>query len=381
MKSTGLGDIITHCLNVKNKNTIKFIANLIELILRNESIKPYRLAKAINGFRSNKLEAKAKRIRELLSSGKLEDYVTYARYVIQLFGITDKIRLAMDRTNWEVGTKSINYLILSIIWHDVSLPIYWIALDNKGGNSDSETRIELIKWFVDNIGSGLIKHVLADREFPSGEFYDWLKANKITGLFRSRENVKATDGDKKKLLSELYKDLPLGKSKVEKSVRRVYNTRLYVAVKRIKNTDKTKKDKKTELLIVISTEEFNFDPFVEYKNRWKIEVMFNKFKTYGFNLESTSVTNMKRLNGILMLLNLAYCFSCYIGTIRRKIIAIKNKGKSHLNEFSLFRYGLDLIKHILFVQTDNSLCYKLWSLLNGGRFRRNSEFGLLVKSL
>ena len=98
-------------------------------------------------------------------------------------------------------------------------------------------------------------------------------------------------------------------------------------------------------------------------------------------LESTSVTDTKRLNGILMLLSLAYCFSCYAGKIRRKIVAIKNKGTSNLNAFSLFRYGLDLIKHILFVQSDNSMYNKLWHLLNGGRFRRDSEFAILVKSL
>ncbi len=41
-----------------------------------------------------------------------------------------------------------------------------------------------------------------------------------------------------------------------------------------------------------------------------------------------------------MLLSLAYCFSCYMGKLRQKIIANKNKGKVYLNEFSLFRYGM-----------------------------------------
>ena len=381
MKPIILTDIITHCLNIKKKNTLLFITNLVELILRDESIKPYKLAKSVAGFRSNKLDAKAKRIRELLKSGKLESYVSYAKYVMQLFGMKDNLTLAMDRTNWKRGNTCINYLILSIVWDGISLPIYWIPLDNKGGNSDSKTRIELIEWFIDNIGSGLIKNILADREFPSNEFYEWLKSNQIVGLFRSRENVNATDGDKVKLLSNIYKNLQLGKSKIERHIRRIYDTRLYVAVKRIKNTDKTKKDKATELLIILSTTEFTFDPFIEYKNRWTIEVMFNKFKIYGFNLESTSVTDTKRLNGILMLLSLAYCFSCYAGKIRRKIVAIKNKGTSSLNEFSLFRYGLDLIKHILFVQSDNGMYNRLWHLLNGGRFRRDSEFAVLVKSL
>ena len=119
MKSTSLSDIITHCLNIQKKNTIIFVTNLIKLILRDESIKPYRLAKSVDGFRSNKLESKAKRIRELLSGGKLENYVSYARYIMKLFGLTDEINLAMDRTNWERGTKYVNYLILSAIWNDV----------------------------------------------------------------------------------------------------------------------------------------------------------------------------------------------------------------------------------------------------------------------
>jgi hypothetical protein len=115
MKTTNLSDIITHCLNVKKKNTIIFISNLVELILRDESIKPYRLAKSVAGFRSNKLEAKAKRIRELLKSGKLEDYVSYAKYVMKLFSLTNNLAMAMDRTNWELGTKCVNYLILSVV--------------------------------------------------------------------------------------------------------------------------------------------------------------------------------------------------------------------------------------------------------------------------
>ena len=144
MKATSLTDIISYCLNIRKKNTIIFITNLVELILRDESIKPCELAKSIKGFRSNKLESKAKRIRDLLSGGGLENYVSYAKYVISLFGLTNNIMLAMDRTNWERGTKCINYLILSIIWDDVSLPIYWIPLNNKSGNSDSETRIDLL---------------------------------------------------------------------------------------------------------------------------------------------------------------------------------------------------------------------------------------------
>ncbi len=54
--------------------------------------------------------------------------------------------------------------------------------------------------------------------------------------FRGRENVNVADGNKKKLFSVIYKNLKLGSSKIKRFVRWIYNTRLYVAVKRIKYT-------------------------------------------------------------------------------------------------------------------------------------------------
>ena len=388
MVTTTLKEIITQSLHIGKTNTILFIASLVQAIIQAECIKPYRLARAIPGFRSEKLDAKVKRIRELIGGEKLQDFVAYSSYILKILG-HDKVTLAMDRTNWQHGDTYINFLILSAVWDDgVSIPLYWIHIDNKGGNSDSETRIKLIEWFTDNFGEDKIKIILADREFPAEEFYDWLKLKGINSLFRSRENVKASDGNKRTLLSELYGQLKIGRQKIEKFIRRIYGHRMYVAVKRVNVRENGKKT--TELVILVSPQEFSCDPFIQYRQRWSIEVMFNKFKGPGFNLEDTSVTDAKRLSGLLMLLSLAYFFSCYAGKIRRKIIAIKKKTGKNVknrserfvwNAYSLFRYGLDLIKHVLFVQKDMILHDKLWKLLNGGRLRIGSPLIPLIKSI
>lgn len=94
---------------------------------------------------------KQKRIRKLLDSNKLTDFIAYANYVLKLFGLNN-VQLAMDRTNWGHGKNCTNFLIISSIQENIALPLYWIPLDNNGGNSDSATRIVLIKWFVDNFG-------------------------------------------------------------------------------------------------------------------------------------------------------------------------------------------------------------------------------------
>ncbi len=61
----------------------------------------------------------------------------FAKAIFKLFSFKD-IELIMDRTNWKFGKTSINFLVLSVNWKNLAIPIYWIMLDNKGGNSNSD---------------------------------------------------------------------------------------------------------------------------------------------------------------------------------------------------------------------------------------------------
>lgn len=49
IKTINLTDIIIHSLKLNKKNTINFILSLVELILRDETINHYKLAKLIMG--------------------------------------------------------------------------------------------------------------------------------------------------------------------------------------------------------------------------------------------------------------------------------------------------------------------------------------------
>jgi hypothetical protein len=65
--------------------------------------------------------------------------------------------LSMDRTNWRWGKSDINILMLGIVFKGTAIPIYWMLLD-KGGNSDTLERIELIQMFIDHFGKNSVLH-------------------------------------------------------------------------------------------------------------------------------------------------------------------------------------------------------------------------------
>lgn len=267
----------------------------------------------------------------------------YAATVLSLFNIKS-CALVIDRTNWQYGSIDYNLLILSVIWNDVSIPIYCLHLDNKGGNSKSEQRIQIVKWFTDNFATVTIEHVLADREFPSQEFISWLCENSIPFVFRSKSSVLVTDENKKVKIHTLFpnSNQQINKTKAETKIRRIYNSRLYLTVRINQDNEK--------VYIISNQKQYNSAEI--YRKRWTIEAMFAKFKTKGLKLESTRVMKHKRVQSLFMLMAIAYCYAIKIGDIANSINPSKLKTlkrhDSNTNrttpEHSIFNRGINLLK-------------------------------------
>lgn len=269
--------------------------------------------------------------------------VHYASTVISLFNIKS-CALVIDRTNWQYGSIDYNLLVLSLIWNDLSIPIYWLHLDNKGGNSKSEQRIELVKWFTDNFATVTIEHVLADREFPSQEFISWLNQNNLPFVFRSKSSVLATDANKKVKVSTLFPNLhqQSNKTKAETKIRRIYNSRLYLTIRLNQDNEK---------VYIISNQKQDNAAEI-YRKRWTIEAMFAKFKTKGLKLESTRIMKHQRIQSLFMLMSIAYCYAIKIGDIANKLKpnklkTLKNHDSNTIRitpEHSIFNRGINLLK-------------------------------------
>ncbi|ESZ55376.1 hypothetical protein X727_33150 [Mesorhizobium sp. L103C119B0] len=87
-----------------------------------------------------------------------------AKALVALLGLAPPYRLCLDRTNWKVGCKDINLLVLCIATRPVRIPVLWDILDH-GGSSTIAQRKALIERFMALFGRSSIKLLLSDREF------------------------------------------------------------------------------------------------------------------------------------------------------------------------------------------------------------------------
>jgi transposase len=87
-------------------------------------------------------------------------------------------------------------------------------------------------------------------------------------------------------------------------------------------------------MIVVSNEIFE-NALVVYRRRWEIETMFGCLKTRGFQMEDTHITDADKIERLIFVLAIAFCWAYRIGDIKEKKepIAIKAHGRKAKSYF------------------------------------------------
>ena len=99
-------------------------------------------------------------------------------------------------------------------------------------------------------------------------------------------------------------------------------------------------------MIVISSENSG-QILLEYKQRWKIETLFQNLKSRGFELEETHLTEAGKTDGLFGVLALAAAWAVKTGELESLENAIEIKHSGRLRK-SLFRLGCEIIQEVLF---------------------------------
>jgi hypothetical protein len=84
------------------------------------------------------------------------DQDAVARTVIGMLNLHRPIPLALDRTNWRIGSKNINILVLAVVTRRFRVPLMWTLLTHQG-NSDTGQRIALMQRYLALFGAGSIQ--------------------------------------------------------------------------------------------------------------------------------------------------------------------------------------------------------------------------------
>lgn len=101
-----------------------------------------------------------------------------------------------------------------------------------------------------------------------------------------------------------------------------------------------------EPMIVASNKTFK-DAVSLYQKRWEIETLFGCLKSRGFRMEDTHITAPEKIDKLLFVLAIAFCWSYKLGIIKDSEKPIPKKSYGRMSK-SLFRLGLDYFRSVIF---------------------------------
>lgn len=250
--------------------------------------------------------------------------------------------LCLDRTNWQFGAFKINIMMIAIAYKGTAIPVIWTLLPKKGMSSMDE-RITLMKRFIRLFGVERIKYLTADREFRGEKWIKWLIQQKISFRIRIPNDTRTMNRHRtEKLKAYRFFSLKVGESVHLKQARELWGVRVYLSCFRSEQ----------ERVIIIS-DVVGQEALTDYMRRWEIETLFQALKGRGFDLESTHLTNRDRIERLLGIVTLAYCWAYSTGEWRSEQKPIKRLKHGRL-ENSIFGYGLEWLTSLLFDRVAHS---------------------------
>jgi len=262
-----------------------------------------------------------------------------APLVIALLGLAGPWRLVLDRTQWKLGTRDVNILMLAVVTRRARVPLMWSILDNNGGTSDTGERILLMRRYLAVFGAASVGMLLADREFVGVEWMNFLNENKIPFAIRMKEKliVATEDGRRLALGSALRKCRGIRTFRAALAGDGVCGPLwLNFAARRLGGGE----------LLIVATNTPARAALAAYRKRWAIECLFGDAKSRGLNLEDTRLVTPRKLALLLGLVALAMAWAACTADrlVGRKTPARKAHG--YLAK-SWFRIGFDQVRKLL----------------------------------
>lgn len=299
-------------------------------------VRTINLTQVASAFKSQVKEESSYRRVCRFFTGFSFDMSRIVLLVFRMFSLGERCTLILDRTNWKWGQTPINILMLSIAYKGIGIPLFWVVL-NLEGNSCAEDRIDLLNRVVERLGTSKIEALLADREFVGTQWFLFLIEQKIPFIIRVKQNSVVEIGESGKLpIGRLRKWL--SRKKIVNYPVNLWGLSLYVSIEKRRGAK--------EQMIVVSNFLFE-DPLWMYRRRWEIETMFGCLKTRGFRMEDTHITDPDKIERVVFVLAIAFCWAYRTGDIQDRIQAIEVKTHGRKAR-SLFREGLNLIRRAIF---------------------------------
>ena len=316
-----------------NKARRNFLAKFVVALIR---VKTVNLSEVAHAFSGRALpESSYKRIQRFLRCFELP-YAAVALALLRQAGVEAPYVLTLDRTEWQLGAVWLNVMVIGVAHKGVALPVLWVVLPKKGCASSAE-KVEAVGRFVRLFGARSIAFLAADREFADQQLFRHLRACGISFRIRVKRNALVRNGRGQVVQAwRLFRAQRIGAALALPGLRKCWGMELHLTGLRLASGE----------YVIVAAPHVAADALSDYGRRWEVETLFGCLKSRGFRLEETHVTDPMRLEKLMALLALTFCWAVVVGEwlTRHKPLAVKKHGRKYK---SLFRHGLDFLRRIL----------------------------------
>lgn len=328
--SIKIGKVLDYYLKGVHLSRQKFIRSFIFALIYKSNVKFSEIAKVLND--EVDADSNKRRIQRFFA-----DYVLdYKRigYMLMSFVSQRKLKLSLDRTNWQFAGENFNILTLTVCYEGIGIPICFEMLDKKGNSNQSE-RIDLLSQFIEWFGAKRIGLLLADREFIGQEWLNYLSKENIRYCIRVRNNTRIEMGG----IDYSAQDLLACYARKTFEKVKVMNQTLHVSLKRLPLSKTGKEDH-----LVLITNGFVKQALKLYRERWTIEVFFQSLKGRGFDLEASHLEQAQRMKKLFALCCIAFVICLNLGVHQHQNVKTIPSFNHSYKAYSFFRLGKDLLE-------------------------------------
>jgi len=178
---------------------------------------------------------------------------------------------------WKWGKTDLNILMVAVLVGPLAFPLLWEVLPH-GGSSGQKDRESLLERLFDIVPFQRFVGVIADREFLGQNWFGWLRQQGLKVCIRLKKDTLVDGLGKFKgfQAGSLFATVSSGEYRVWYRKIRVYGVILRLVATRTAKGD----------LLLIATDLPGRSALPTYALRWKIECLFEQFKSHGFDLEA-----------------------------------------------------------------------------------------------
>jgi hypothetical protein len=279
------------------------------------------------------------RMRRWVKHEKIAVEVTYLPFAQQILAALAKAPLVLVMDGSTVG-RGCMVLMVGVIYRKRALPLAWVVYRGKKGHAPATLHVEVLQKVVPLIPEGAAVVLLGDGEYDNTEMVEWVQTHTDWSFaLRTGPNIQVQQGQHWRKVATFAKQ--------QGSLVTAFQVAFTQTAALSLNLVAWWGAFYEEPLYLITNLPNGSRACWFYKRRFHIETFFSDQKSRGFHIHKSHLSDPIRISRLLIAACLAYIWMICLGLF---VIAQHKTGlidRTDRLDKSLFRLGLDWLKHVL----------------------------------